>query len=206
MGHSAFFIAHRLDTERYDRCVGKVYPFAEIALLDLATGKPVPVGQVGHVGMKSPTLALGYWNDSVNTFRTRLNGYYLTGDLMYQDSEGYYYHVDRANDALELADGNWLYTALSEERILARCPDVRDCSVIAVREPDGTVQTEVLLVLAEAADPAADREPQVRAALGGPVAATVSRVLNVPEDGVLMGPTGKVRKFLMRQAMLSSIA
>jgi len=156
--------------------------------------------------LKSPTLALGYWNDSVNTFRTRLNGYYLTGDLMYQDSEGYYYHVDRANDALELADGNWLYTALSEERILARCPDVRDCSVIAVRGPDGTVQTEVLLVLAESADPAADREPQVRAALGGPVAATVTRVLTVPEDGVLMGPTGKVRKFLMRQAMLASSA
>jgi acyl-coenzyme A synthetase/AMP-(fatty) acid ligase len=206
MGHSAFFIAHRLGTERYDRCVGKAYPFAEIALLDLATGEPVPTGQVGHVGMKSPTLALGYWNDSVNTFRTRLNGYYLTGDLMYQDSEGYYYHVDRANDALELADGNWLYTALSEERILARCPDVRDCSVIAAREPDGTVRTEVLLVLADSADPAADREPQVRAALGGPVAATVTRVLTVPEDGVLMGPTGKVRKFLMRQAMLASSA
>ncbi|HET6209289.1 MAG TPA: class I adenylate-forming enzyme family protein [Jatrophihabitans sp.] len=206
MGHSAFFIAHRLGTERYDRCVGKAYPFAEVALLDLATGEPVPTGQVGHVGLKSPTLALGYWNDSVNTFRTRLNGYYLTGDLMYQDSEGYYYHVDRASDALDLGGGNWLYTALSEERILAQCPDVRDCSVIAAREPDGSVHTEVLLVLAEQADPAADREPQVRAALGGPVAATLMRVLTVPDDGVLMGPTGKVRKFLMRQAMLAQTA
>jgi acyl-coenzyme A synthetase/AMP-(fatty) acid ligase len=203
MGHSAFFIAHRLDTERYDRCVGKAYPFAEVALLDLVTGEPVPTGQVGQVGLKSPTLALGYWNDSVNTFRTRLNGYYLTGDLMYQDSDGYHYHVDRVSDALELGDGNWLYTALSEERILSRCPDVRDCSVIAAREPDGAVSTEVLLVLAPAADPDVDREPQVRAALGGPVAATVRRVLTVPEDDVVMGPTGKVRKFLMRQAMLA---
>ena len=40
------------------------------------------------VAMKSPTLAIGYWNDSVNTFRTRLNGYYLTGDLMYRDEDG----------------------------------------------------------------------------------------------------------------------
>jgi hypothetical protein len=61
----------------------------------------------------------------------------------------------------------------------------------------------VLLVLDSAADPAVDREPQVRAALGGPVAATVQRVLTVPADGVVMGPTGKVRKFLMRQAMLA---
>jgi acyl-coenzyme A synthetase/AMP-(fatty) acid ligase len=38
MGHSAFFMVHRLGTDRYDRCVGKAYPFAEVVLLDLATG------------------------------------------------------------------------------------------------------------------------------------------------------------------------
>ncbi len=94
----------------------------------------------------------------MNTFRTRLNGYYLTGDLLYRDAEGYYYHVDRASDAIDLGGGDWLYTALSEERILSRCADVRDCSVIAAREPDGSVRTQVLLVLAEDADPALDRE------------------------------------------------
>ena len=29
-------------------------------------------------------------------------GYYLTGDLMYRDDDGYYYHVDRAVDAVDL--------------------------------------------------------------------------------------------------------
>ena len=103
--------------------------------------------------MKSPSLALGYWNDSVNTFRTRLNGYYLTGDLMYRDEEGYFYHVDRASDALDLGDGKWLYTALSEERILRRCPDVRDCTVLAARGDDGRLVIEVLLLLAGDAVP-----------------------------------------------------
>jgi acyl-coenzyme A synthetase/AMP-(fatty) acid ligase len=139
----------------------------------------------------------------VNTFRTRLNGYYLTGDLLYRDAEGYYYHVDRASDAIDLGGGDWLYTALSEERILSRCSDVRDCSVIAAREPDGSVRTQVLLVLAEDADPALDREPDVRAALGEPVAATLEQVVTIPDDGVVMGPTGKVRKFLMRQRLLA---
>ncbi len=203
MGHSAFAMIHRLGSDRYDRCVGKPYPFAEVALLDATTGAEVPDGQVGHLGLKSPTLALGYWNDSVNTFRTRLNGYYLTGDLLYRDEEGYYYHVDRASDALDLGGGDWLYTALSEERILKQCPDVRDCSVIAVREGDGRVVTQVLLVLAADADPALDREADVRAALGAPAAATLQRVVAIPDDGVVMGPTGKVRKFLMRQQLLA---
>ena len=76
----------------------------------------------GTLGLKSPTLALGYWNDSVTTYRNRLRGYYLTGDLMYRDEDGYYYHVDRAVDAVDLGDGNWLYTAMSEERDPAALP------------------------------------------------------------------------------------
>ena len=203
MGHSAFFITHRLGSDRYDRCVGKPYPFAEVALLDVTTGAEVPPGQVGHCGLKSPTLAPGYWNDSAATFRTRLNGYYLTGDLMYRDEEGFYYKVDRASDAVDLGDGNWLYTALSEERILVRCLDVRDCSVICAREADGTPVTDVLLVLRDGADPELDRGGAVRAALGEAAARTLRRIEAVPDDGVLVGPTGKVRKFLMRQRILA---
>jgi acyl-coenzyme A synthetase/AMP-(fatty) acid ligase len=204
MGHSAFYITHRSDTDRYGRCVGKPHVFADVALLDVRTGAEVPVGQVGHFGLKSPTLAPGYWNDSVNTYRTRLRGYYLTGDLMYRDDEGWYYHMDRAVDAVELGDGNWLYTAMSEERILNRCPDVRDCTVVAVRL-DGQVSTDVLLQLGADADPAADRTPAVRAALGELVGATLRRVLVVPDDELVLGPTGKVRKFLLRQRHLAAV-
>ena len=44
MGHSAFHITHRLDTDRYGRCVGRPHVFADVALLDTATGEEVPVG------------------------------------------------------------------------------------------------------------------------------------------------------------------
>jgi acyl-coenzyme A synthetase/AMP-(fatty) acid ligase len=202
MGHSAFQIAHRLGSDRYGRCVGKPYPFAAVALLDLDTGKPVPDGVVGHVALKSPTLAPGYWNDSVTTFRTRFAGYYLTGDLMYRDSEGYYYHVDRAVDAVDVGGGNWLYTALSEERILVSCPDVRDCTVVAGRQ-DGHVVTDVLLMLEPGADPDADRGAAIREALDGPAAATLRHITVANEEDIVVGPTGKVRKFLMRQRHLA---
>jgi acyl-coenzyme A synthetase/AMP-(fatty) acid ligase len=204
MGYGGFGISHHPGSERYNRCVGKAQPFAEIVLVDPRTGEEVPAGQVGMVAMKSPTLAIGYWNDSVNTFRTRLNGYYLTGDLMYRDEDGYFYHVDRATDAVDLGGGNWLYTALSEERILSRCPDVRDCTVLAARGDDGRLITDVLLVLAAGADPALDREADVRAALGEAAAAVPLRIVTVPDSEIVVGPTGKVRKFLMREQLLAS--
>jgi acyl-coenzyme A synthetase/AMP-(fatty) acid ligase len=203
MGYGGFGISHRFDTERYGRCVGKAQPFAEIILVDTRTGQEVPAGEVGMAAMKSPTLALGYWNDSVSTFRTRLNGYYLTGDLMYRDEEGYFYHVDRVSDAVDLGDGNWIYTVLSEERILQRCPDVRDCTVLAARGGDGKLVIEVLLLLAGDADPMIDRDGEVRTALGAGATGLPLRIATIPEDDIVVGPTGKVRKFLMRERLLA---
>ncbi|OLE24618.1 MAG: AMP-dependent synthetase, partial [Catenulispora sp. 13_1_20CM_3_70_7] len=204
MGHSAFHITHTPDTERYGRCVGRTHEFAEIKLLDPATGQEVPVGEVGLCGMKSPTLSPGYWNDSLNTHRNRLNGYYLTGDLLYRDEEGYYYHVDRMVDAVDLGGGKWLYTAMSEERILKACPDVLDCTVVAMKTGEGVI-TDVLLTLHPWADQEADRAEAIRNALAEftgsseAAAATLRDVLVIGSDRLILGPTGKVRKFLMRQ-------
>jgi acyl-coenzyme A synthetase/AMP-(fatty) acid ligase len=203
MGYGGFGISHRSGSERYGRCVGQVQPFADIILIDTRTGAEVPAGEVGMVAMKSPTLALGYWNDSASTFRTRRDGYYLTGDLMYRDEEGYFYHVDRVSDALDLGDGNWLYTALSEERVLQRCPEVRDCTVLAARDDDGELVIEVLLLLAGDGGPLAGLDQEVRAALGAAAAELPLRIEIIPDDGIVVGPTGKVRKFLMRQRLLA---
>jgi acyl-coenzyme A synthetase/AMP-(fatty) acid ligase len=204
MGHSGFRIVHTSTSNRYGRCVGKPYDFAQIALFDPEDGTEVPVGKVGQVGMRSPTLAVGYWNDSVATFRVRHRGYYLTGDLMYRDEAGYYYHVDRLADAVQLGNGDWLYSALSEESILSRCPDVRDCTVVAGRV-GATVVTDVFLLLAPGAEAGADRGDAVRAALGAPAAATQRRIVITgdDDDDIVLGPTGKVRKFLMRQRHLA---
>jgi acyl-coenzyme A synthetase/AMP-(fatty) acid ligase len=204
MGYGGFGISHRFDSDRYGRCVGKAQPFAEIILVDTQTGREVPAGEVGMVAMKSPTLALGYWNDSANTFRTRLNGYYLTGDLMYRDEDGYFYHMDRVSDAVDLGGGNWLYTALSEERILKHCADVRDCTVLAARGDDGKLVIEVLLLLTADADVARDRDGEVGAALGAAAGALPRRIVTIPDDEIVVGPTGKVRKFLMRQRLLAA--
>ncbi len=203
MGYSGFRISHHASSDRYGRCVGKPHIFADVALFDLSTGRETPVGEVGHLGLKSPTLALGYWNDSVTTYRNRFRGYYLTGDLMYRDEEGYYYHVDRAVDSVDLGGGDWLYTAMSEERILAACPDVRDCTVVAGGS-DGKVVTDVLLLLRAGADTEADRAGAIRTALGPAAAATLRRIVTVPDEEMVFGPTGKVRKFLMRQRHLES--
>ncbi|MFJ3220877.1 class I adenylate-forming enzyme family protein [Kitasatospora sp. NPDC086801] len=204
MGHSHFFITHGPGTERYGRCVGRPHAFVDCEVVG-PDGEPLGPGEVGELATSSPTLALGYWNDSATTFRTRIRGRFLTGDLMYRDEEGYYYHVDRAVDSVELGDGKRLFTAMSEERVLAARPDVADCTVVAVRDGERVV-TDVLLILAADADPAADRTKDVIAALDEAAAATVRQVLVVSGDDIPLGPTGKVRKVLLRQRYLDAAA
>jgi acyl-coenzyme A synthetase/AMP-(fatty) acid ligase len=201
MGHSHFFITHTPDSNRYGRCVGRPHAFVDCAVLG-PDGQELGPGEVGELGTRSPTLALGYWNDSVTTYRTRLRGYFLTGDLVYRDEQGYYYHVDRVVDSVDLGDGRRLFTAMSEERVLAACPEVADCTVVAVRD-GGRVVTDVLLRLRAGADPEADRSAEVRAALDADTAATLRQVLVVDAAQVPLGPTGKVRKVLLRERHLA---
>lgn len=194
MGHNGFHVTHTIDSDHYGRRIGRPYSFAEAAVLD-EDGEEVPIGQVGRLGFRSPSMSPGYWNDSVTTNRARVNGWFLTGDLVHRDEEGNYYHVDRSPDAV--APGAGFYTALSEERILAAMPDVADCTVV-ITDTDAGVHTEVLLELRPGADADADRTEEVRAALGDPVGPTVAKVTLVGEDELPVTVTGKVRKFLLR--------
>ncbi|MFE9655123.1 class I adenylate-forming enzyme family protein [Micromonospora sp. NPDC006431] len=222
MGHSMFHITHTVDTDRYGRCVGRPYRFAKVAVLD-DDGDELPPGQVGWLGIDSPSLFRGYWNDSVTTYRSRLRGWYLTGDLVHADDEGRYYHLDRAVDSVDAGDGKRFFTALSEERILAACADVTDCTVVIVKEGDragrplrldssdaaprpGAVVTDVLLELAAGADPAEDRTERIRAALGPDLAATLRRVVPVRSDDIPVTVTGKVRKVALRERYLTESA
>jgi acyl-coenzyme A synthetase/AMP-(fatty) acid ligase len=203
MGHSHFVIAHSQDTNRYGRCIGRAHSFAETVVMG-PDGTHLPPGEIGELGTKSATLSLGYWNDSARTYRTRIGGYFLTGDVVYRDDEGYYYHLDRKADSVPLGDGGVLYTAASEERILSACPDVMDCTLVALIE-DGRVVTDVLLQLDAGADPGTDRTDQVRAALDPKAAATIRHVLAVDDDNIPLTATGKVRKFVLRQRHLDSV-
>jgi acyl-coenzyme A synthetase/AMP-(fatty) acid ligase len=202
MGHNGFHITHTTDSDHYGRCIGKPYEFAEAAVLS-STGEELPPGKVGLLGFRSPSVSPGYWNDSVNTYRFRLNGWFLTGDLAYRDDTGHYFHLDRIPDAVAGFEGPQLFTSLSEERILAALPEVLDCTVIIVNT-DGRYVADVLLELAPDADDV-DRTAKVKTAVGEEVAAIIRKVSVVGADEVPVTVTGKVRKVALREKRLTGV-
>ncbi|MFI1355262.1 class I adenylate-forming enzyme family protein [Streptomyces sp. NPDC020898] len=204
-GYSVFHNRHTKDTAAYSRCVGRPISFAEAAVL-AEDGTPLPPGEIGRLGLKSPTLTPGYWNDSLTWNRMRLGGYWLTGDLAHQDEDGNFYHLDRAPDAIRTPAGV-VFSTRTEELLLRELPELTDCTVVGVApdgvradwDGDGTAEAYALLQLADEQG-GSDEEltDRVNAALTACAFPPVTRALRMKPDDVAKGATGKVLKRVMR--------
>ena len=94
MGFSLFRHVHTPTSNKYQRCVGKPLDWVDATIIN-KNDQIAGVGEVGRLAVKAPSVTTGYWNDGVLTAKSRVRGYFLTGDLAYRDRDGYFYHVDR---------------------------------------------------------------------------------------------------------------
>ena len=115
----------------------KAVPGYEVRVLDEAGNEKKP-GEIGNIVVKlplppgnSPTL---WQNDQryVDSYLSRYDGYYLTGDAGYRDEDGYLYVMSRIDDVINVA-GHRLSTGAMEE-VLAAHPDVAECAVFGVAD------------------------------------------------------------------------
>ena len=213
-GYSLFHNGHRPGQSSFERCVGKPMSFAEAAVL-AEDGTPLPPGEPGRLGVRSPTLTPGYWNDSLTFHRLRLGGYWLTGDLAYRDEDNNFYHLDRAPDAVRTA-GGIVFSTRTEELLLRELSELDDCTVVAVAaegvradwDGDGHADAYALLQVSPAAEgvEAADWTAKVNEVLAARGFPTVAGALRMDASEVTKGATGKVLKREMRERFRARVA
>jgi long-chain acyl-CoA synthetase len=117
-----------LDTPRARSC-GQPAVGVEIRVAS-PEGKPLPTGDVGEVLIRGDNVMAGYWNKPEQTAAALLDGWYRTGDLGYQDDEGYLFLVDRTKDMI-VSGGENVYSTEVED-VLYRHPAVLEAAVFAV--------------------------------------------------------------------------
>jgi acyl-CoA synthetase (AMP-forming)/AMP-acid ligase II len=108
----------------------------------------LPVGETGELWIKGPNVFQGYLNNVESTRHALTkDGYFKTGDVGYQDTEGNLFITDRAK---ELIKYKGFQVAPAElEGLLLACPDVQDAAVIGVDKPErGTEVPMAFIVLA----------------------------------------------------------
>ena len=120
----------------------------DVAILDVDTGEPCPVGVVGElVNVTGPGRFEGYYNDAGADAERMRGGRYHSGDLAYLGEDGYVRFAGRVGDWMRV-DGENLGTA-PIERILLRHSDITEVAVYGIPAPDVGDRVMAAVVLAQ---------------------------------------------------------
>lgn len=136
---------HTVEETPRMRSAGKALPGVEIAILD-DNGKPVPVGEIGEIAIKSPSNMLGYYNLPEAT-ATAMPGdnWFKSGDAGYMDEDGYLYVHDRMKDMI-ISGGENIYPA-EVENALCSHPAVGEAAVIGIPSPKWGEEVKAVVAL-----------------------------------------------------------
>jgi long-chain acyl-CoA synthetase len=107
----------------------------EHRIVDLETGEStLSPGEVGEIVVRGPQVMQGYWNAPEETARVLRDGWLYTGDIGWVDDEGYLYIVDRKKEMIKYKSFSVAPAEL--EAVLLEHPDVADCAVLGVPDPE----------------------------------------------------------------------
>ena len=182
--------------ERRVSTVGRVHPHLEVKIVD-AEGRIVPRGVAGELCTRGYSVMLGYWADPERTAGVIDAARWMhTGDLATIDEEGFCNIVGRIKDVV-IRGGENVYPREVEEFLYAH-PAIQDVQVFGV--PDERYGEELCAWVMLRAE-ATLTEAEVQAYCRGKIAhQKIPKYVRFVE-AFPMTVTGKMQKFLMRQAM-----
>ncbi|MGD9602156.1 MAG: AMP-binding protein [Gammaproteobacteria bacterium] len=186
--------------ERRVSTIGRIHPHVQVKIVD-PDGRVVPRGTRGELCTRGYSVMRGYWNDEART-REAIDqaGWMHTGDLAVVDDEGYCNIVGRVKDMI-IRGGENVYPREIEE-FLFRHPKIQDVAVFGV--PDSRFGEQVAAWV-KLRDGQQATEEEVRAFCQGQIAHyKVPHYVRFVDD-FPMTVTGKIQKFMMRDAMIESL-
>ena len=122
---------HEHTSDRLLSC-GRPCPGIDLKVSD-ESGKEAERGTPGELSARGANVMRGYWENSEETARAFRDGWFLTGDIGYQDDEGHFYIVDRLKDMI-VTGGENVYCGEVESAIIAH-PAVREAAVFGIPDP-----------------------------------------------------------------------
>ncbi|HVQ67213.1 MAG TPA: AMP-binding protein [Bradyrhizobium sp.] len=182
--------------ERRVSTVGRIHPHVEVKVVDLE-GRVVPRGMRGELCTRGYSVMLGYWDEAEKTADVLdAQGWMHTGDIAIIDSEGYCNIVGRIKDMV-IRGGENLYPREIEE-FLFRHPKIQDVQIFGVADDRYGEELCAWIRTRPGETLTAD---DVRAFCHGQIAHNkIPRYVEFVDE-FPMTVTGKIQKFLMREAV-----
>jgi len=122
---------HEQTEERLKSC-GRPCPGIEVLVVD-ESGKEVEAGHSGELVARGANVMRGYWNNPEETKIAFREGLFRTGDIGYQDADGYFFILDRLKDMI-VTGGENVYSG-EVEAVIYKHPAVREAAVFGIPDP-----------------------------------------------------------------------
>jgi long-chain acyl-CoA synthetase len=103
----------------------------EMRIVD-ENGDALPPGEVGEIAVRGKGVTEGYYNLPEDTEEAFRDGWFLTGDLGYQDEEGYFFVTDRKKEII--IKGGFNISPREVEDVLLGHPAVKEAAVIGQKK------------------------------------------------------------------------
>ncbi len=123
--------------------IGKPLDDVEVMIVT-EEGEPVPGDEVGEIVARGPRIMSGYWRQGDATGDTIRSGWLYTGDLGWQDEDGYIYLAGRARDFIKR--GGEMISPEEVEQTLAEHPGVAEAAVIGVPDLEWGEEVRAVVV------------------------------------------------------------
>jgi long-chain acyl-CoA synthetase len=126
--------------------IGIPLPDVEVRIVDVETGEDKPTfGEIGEILLKAPQIMQGYWNKPEETDHMLRNGWLYTGDIGYQDEDGYLFIVDRKKDLIK--PSGFQVWPRDVEEVIAAHPAVAEVCVGGIPDPHTVEAVKAWVVL-----------------------------------------------------------
>jgi len=122
---------HEQTEERLKSC-GRPCLGIEVLVVD-ESGKEVEAGHSGELVARGANVMRGYWNNPEETKIAFREGLFRTGDIGYQDADGYFFILDRLKDMI-VTGGENVYSG-EVEAVIYKHPAVREAAVFGIPDP-----------------------------------------------------------------------
>jgi long-chain acyl-CoA synthetase len=109
------------------------------------SGKEVETEQTGELVARGGNIMRSYWNKPEETKLAFRNGFFRTGDIGYQDGNGYFYIRDRLKD-MTVTGGENVYSG-EVEAVIYTHPAVREVAVFGIPDPKWGEIVKAVVVL-----------------------------------------------------------
>ncbi len=129
--------------------MGKPSPLYHVEVVD-SEGIPVSTGEVGEIVIRAdgptPGLLMEYYQDPERTKEAWHDGWYHTGDTVWQDEDGYFWYVGRTDDVIKAS--GYRIGPFEIESVLMEHPAVLECAVTGAPDPiRGTVVKATIVLM-----------------------------------------------------------